>query len=234
MVDELLFQHETIVFDMARDHFETLREFLSLSSENLAKEYSDYVDSKEKEQKTWPMAILEGFYHEDYIDNYLGGLGKYSRTFPKLMLYSIMIMACSSFEKNMQLVCRVMNHFKRTQLEWEKMKGSVVDKTARLVETLGFKMDEIRPTLAIIRDYCMVRNCIVHEGGSIEGRPKTDRLMKHAIESGLLPDEFSEESLVLTQSYCERVCDTFSSFFLDLSLKYPNSSRSQKSESENN
>ena len=102
-MDDPVFQYEGLVFDQAEGEFKTLQEFLSINAKNLVKEHTEYTDYHDKQQKDYHPAYLDAMYYAegDYIDVYLEGLGKYGTAFPRILLYSIIIMACSSFESNL-------------------------------------------------------------------------------------------------------------------------------------
>ncbi|MFC2017442.1 hypothetical protein ACFLUD_03415 [Chloroflexota bacterium] len=218
-MDDLIFQHEGLVFDHAEGKFETLHEFLSLSAENLLKEHAEYVDFHNKQQKNYPL-ILDDLYNEDYTDFYLTGLGKYGNTFPRMLLYSIMIMACSLFESNIKLTYKVMNHFSATKLKWDDLRGTVVDKTIKLLKDIGLNVKDEKETMEKFRNYHMIRNCIVHNNGEIQEYRYKDKLLKYANELGLVSSAYDEPILELTRDYCNEVCDDFMFFFSGLSINY--------------
>ena len=220
-MDDPVFQHEGLVFDQAEGEFKTLQEFLSISAENLVKEHTEYTDFHDKQQKNYHPAYLDAMYYAegDYIDVYLEGLGKYGKTFPRMLLYSIMIMACSLFESNMKLIYKVMNHFQTSELRWE-VKGTVIDKTIRLLKDIDLHVEEENEKIEKFRNYYMVRNCIVHNNGEIQDYRYRDKLLPYATDKGLISDGFDEPILELNREYCDEVLNTFTFFFSDLSINY--------------
>ncbi|MFC2066773.1 hypothetical protein ACFLUO_06965 [Chloroflexota bacterium] len=218
-MDDPVFQYEGLVFDQAEGEFETLQGFLSISAENLVKEHTEYTDFHNKQQHNYSL-ILDDLYNQDYIDFYLTGLGKYGRTFPRMLLYSIIIMACASFESNMKLIYKVMNHFSTSKLLWDEVRGTVVQKTIKLLKDIDLHVEDEKVTMEKFKNYYMVRNCIVHNNGEIHNYRLRDKLIQYAGDKGLLPDGYDEPMLELNRDYCDEVLNTFIFFFSNLSINY--------------
>ncbi len=225
-MNELIFQHDGLVFDHAEGEFKTLKEFLYSSAQNVASEYSNTVDFHNRQQKDFPKVILDDLYQDDYLDVYLEDLSKHGNTFPQLLLYSIMIMACSLFESSIRLVFESMNHFNKTDLQWDKLKGSVVHKTVKLLKAIDLRLEDEKEYIGEFENFYMVRNCIVHNNGSIDNYRGKAKLLEYARRTGIISDDDSEQTLELKQSYCEKVCETFESFFTYLSLDYQSKKKS--------
>jgi len=223
---ELIFQHDGLVFDHAESEFKTLEEFLYTSAQNVVSEYSKTVEFHNRHQKDFPKAILDDLYQDDYFDVYLEDLSKHGNTFPQLLLYSIMIIACSLFESCMRLVCESMNHFNKTDLHWDELQGPVVHKIVRLLKAIGLRLEDEKEYIGKFENFYMVRNCIVHNNGSIDNYRGKAKLLEYAKRMGIISDDDSEQALELKQSYCENVCETFESFFLHLSLDYQSKKKS--------
>ncbi len=221
-MDDPVFQYEGLVFDRAEGEFEALQEFLSISAETLVKEHTEYTDFHDKQQKSYSPALLDAMYFSegDYIDVYLDGLGKYGRTFPRMLLYSIMIMACSLFESNMKLIYKVINHFQTSELRWDEVKGTVIDKTFRLLKDIDLHVEEENEKMEKIRNYYMVRNCIVHNNGEIQDYRYRNKLLRYASDKGITTDDYDETMLELNRDYCNEVLNTYIFFFSDLSINY--------------
>ena len=221
-MDDPIFQYKGLVFDQAEGEFQALQEFLSTNAENLVKEHSEYTDFHDEQQKNYHPAYLDTMYlaDGDYIDVYLEGLGKYGMAFPRILLYSIIIMACSSFESNMKLIYKVMNHFKASKLEWDKVRGNVIDKTIKLLKEIDLHVEDEDEKIKRFRDYHMVRNCIVHSNGEIQDYRYRDQLLPYASDKGLLSDGLDEPILELNREYCDEALDDFMFFFADLSINY--------------
>ena len=221
-MDDPVFQYEGLVFDQAEGEFKTLQEFLSINAKNLVKEHTEYTDYHDKQQKNYHPAYLDAMYYAegDYIDVYLEGLSKYGISFPRILLYSIIIMACSSFESNMKLIYKVMNHFKASKLEWDKVRGNVIDKTIKLLKDIDLHVQDENEKMDKFRNYYMVRNCIVHNNGEIQDYRYRDKLLPYATDKGLISDGFDEPILELNREYCDEVLNTFTFFFSDLSINY--------------
>jgi len=128
-------------------------------------------------------------------------------------------MACSLFESNMKLIYKVMNHFQTSELRWE-VKGTVIDKTIRLLRDIDLQVEEENEKIEKFRNYYMVRNCIVHNNGAIQDYRYRDKLLPYATDKGLISDGFDEPILELNREYCDEVLNTFTFFFSDLSINY--------------
>jgi len=217
---DAIFQYDGLVFDYAESEFKTLKEFLYSSAENVAKEYSELVDFHSKQQKDFPKVILDDLYQDDYFDVYLEDLSKHGNTFPRLLLYSIMIMACSLFESSIKLVFESMNHFGKTKLRWDNVPGNVVEKTIKLMKEIGLKLEDEKDYTSKFGNFFMVRNCIVHNNGVIDQYRGKVKLLEYAKSAGLMSEDDSEGVLELNKTYCENACETFENFFLYLSLDY--------------
>jgi hypothetical protein len=217
-----IFQYKGLVFDQAEGEFKTLQEFLSVSAENLVKEHTEYTDFNDRQQRDYHPAYLDAMYlaDGDYIDVYLEGLGKYGITFPRILLYSIIIMACSSFESNMKLIYKVMNHFNTSNLKWENVKGNVVDKTIKLLNDIDLHVEDEKEKMNEFRNYISVRNCVVHNNGEIQDYRYRDILLPYVTDKGLILDDVDEPVLELNREYCDDVLNTFIFFFADLSINY--------------
>lgn len=221
-----LFQHDIFVFEHAIAEFETLLEFLSISAGHLAKEHSDYMDWHNKYQKRYPM-VLDFDIGDGYIDDYLEGVGKYAHSYPRLLLNATMILACSLFEDNMRLIAKAMNHFERTKLQWDSLKGlCVVDKARKLLKDIGISFEDEEKYYSKFKNYWMVRNCIVHHDGLINAYRNSDKLLAYAVEADIAPTDplykpGDNRYLQLTDVYCRDVGDTLVYFFNQLYFNYP-------------
>ncbi len=226
-MNEKPLEYPDMVFEEARSQFESLQEFLSITRMYLAQEHAQYIKSHNQHQKMHPYLLMDDEIGGGYLDEFLGGLGEHAHTFPSLLYHAYLILACSLFEGAMLRICQAMNQLGLTDMQWDKPRGRVLQKTRRLLREAGLKMEpaEKRTIFSKLENYFLARNCVVHNRGQLK---KDGQLLKHATASGVVSDGYDETFLEPTEEYCREVGETMLSFFFALQRSYWKTEKSRK------
>ena len=154
------------------------------------------------------------------IKNYSGYPNNISNEFPSLFRRSLFITAYSIFEDRLHNRCKYME-------EEFKIKSSVKDVTGYgrgikrskyyLEEIVGFEFPKSNNWSNIL-SYSKVRNCLVHNNGSVKGSDSEKFLRNYILKHNFLELDYDE--IIIKKEFCEETIRDFEKFEEDESNSF--------------
>jgi len=193
--------------------FNELNEYLRITEDYLQKAKSDFEAKIDEQAKTLPPEERDEFYEfqsETYWD--------YAETFPKILRNSFFVSAYSLLEYKMATICRWLKKDKQMPISWSDLKGDTLDQFKLYCKLAGLELSYNSQTWQEIQHYCMLRNCIVHNRGLIQGARQERELQAYANRKNIIEDLMvglsirSQLQIVLTKEFCKDVTKTIWSF----------------------
>jgi len=206
--------------------FDTLERYLTITEEYLQKAEKDFdthVGEQVKQllQEGIPpeeIGDINEFYGEQHLD--------YAETFPGIFRNSFFVSAYSLLEHKMALFCSWLKKDNNISKDWSELKGSTLDKFKSYCKLAYLTLNYTDQTWQEINNYRIVRNCIVHNRGLIEGAKQRDKLYAYANSKSIIENLFigvsvrSQPQIVLTKDFCKDVTKTMWDFLYNAVQAY--------------
>lgn len=137
---------------------------------------------------------------------------EFEQTLPRILMYSLVSSLHTVVEYRLKGLCDQLKRRKELPVSISKFQGSIIEKASNFLKAFHlptFQDDETQR----LREFILVRNCIVHSTGFIEGSrdEKSLREMVNSNANGLSLDW--EKRIVIPKTYFLQSLGEFSAMF---------------------
>lgn len=211
--------------------FDELERYLEITEEYLQKAKAEFETWLDEESKTLSPEERDEFnesYEQEYWD--------YAETFPRILRSSFFVSAYSLLESKMAIICRQLKKDKQMPISWSDLKGDTLDQFKLYCKLAGLELSYNSKTWQEIQHYCMLRNCIVHNRGLIQGARQERELQAYANRKNIIEDLLvglsirSQLQIVLTKEFCKDVTKTIWAFLNNVLKAYELQRQEQKAD----
>ena len=211
--------------------FDELERYLEITEEYLKKAKAEFETRLDKESKALLPEERDEFnesYEQEYWD--------YEETFPRILRSSFFVSAYSLMESKMAIICKQLEKDKQIPISWSDLKGDTLDQFKLYCKLAGLELSYDSMDWQEIQNYCMLRNCIVHNRGLIRGARKESKLQAYADRKSIIENVLvglsirSQPQIALTKEFCKGVTNTIWAFLSNVLKAYELQRQEQKAE----
>jgi hypothetical protein len=209
--------------------FDELERYLEITEEYLQKAKAEFETWLDEESKT-----LSPEEHDEFNESYEQEYWDYAETFPRILRSSFFVSAYSLLESKMAIICRQLKKDKQIPISWSDLKGDTLDQFKIYCKLAGLELLYNSKTWQEIQHYCMLRNCIVHNRGLIQGARQERELQAYANRKNIIEDLLiglsirSQLQIVLKKEFCKDVTKTIWAFLSAVLEAYESQRKKQK------
>lgn len=173
---------------------------------------------------------------DEFNEYYSNTYWEYAETYPRILRSSFLVSALSLLEHEMGRICESLRREKPIQSSWNDLRGNIFGRFKKYCKEAGLPLSFNDPAWQKIRKYYLVRNCIVHNMGSIKGSVGEKELLPYAIkkniieESIIFPAVRSQDKIALTEQFCREVISTMWAFLSKVFEAYELQRQKQKAD----
>ena len=204
--------------------FSELKNYLAITEKYLQKAKEDFETSAHEQAEK--LSATNPNLRTDEIDDILSNdYWEYAETFPRTLRSSFFVSAYSLLESKMALICRQLKKDKQIPISWSDLKGSTLDQFKFYCKLAGLEISYNSKSWQKIQHYCMLRNCIVHNRGLIQGARQERELQAYANRKNIIDDTLIgvsirwQAQIALTEGFCKEVIETIQDFLVELEKK---------------
>jgi len=215
--------------------WQELEEYLNMTEKYLIIAKSHFETSANERAKELSAANPD--LRADEIDDILSNeYWDYAETFPRIFRSSFFVSAYSLLESKMAIICRQLKKDKQMPISWSDLKGDTLDQFKLYCKLAGLELSYNSKTWQEIQHYCMLRNCIVHNRGLIQGARQERELQAYANRKNIIEDLLvglsirSQLQIVLTKEFCKDVTKTIWAFLNNVLKAYELQRSKQKAD----
>ncbi|MFC1968904.1 hypothetical protein ACFLVF_00220 [Chloroflexota bacterium] len=213
-----------------RTEFDELEKYLKKAEID----FETHIQEQEKKLSTVDLSPeeldeIKEFYGEAHWD--------YAETFPRILRISFFVSAYSLLEYKMAIICRWLKKDKQIPISWGDLRGDTLDQFKFYCKLAGLELAYDTPTWQEIQHYSMVRNCIVHNRGLLEGVKQEKELHAYGSRKNIIEDSMlglsirPRAQIALTQEFCKEVTKTTWAFLSNILKAHELSRQEQKTDS---
>jgi len=188
-----------------------LEEYLKTTEKYLLDATTNRGAWLDEQAETLPPEERNEFYERN-IDFYR----TYAEIFPGILRNSFLVSVHSLLEHKMDLVCKRIKEERQIQINWSDLKGDTLDKFKLYSKLAGLDLQYDDQTWQEINNYCLIRNCIVHNSGSLKGFRDENRLRAYVTRKSIV----SHDEITLTEQFCKEVVRTIRVFLNEVLEAY--------------
>lgn len=160
------------------------------------------------------------FYSDTYWD--------YAETFPTILRNSFLVSTYSLLEQKMAFICEQLQKDKSLTVSWKDLKGDTLEQFKKYCNLASLPLSFNNQAWQEINNYSLVRNCIVHNNGLIEGFREERKLHAYAKAKNIISKELIRKQIILTEQFCEEVIKTIKAFLIKVLEAYESQRETQK------
>ena len=185
---------------------DTFHRLLQLVDEHLDKEFMEW-EGKAKESIA-RMKDREDFqfYEDDVIDGYVQ-----RREFKDIFFHSLFVTLFASFEQELLRCCELTGEVSGNPFSVKDFGGrNYCDSAKTYLKKLGVAFPTDSDEWRDFTTYRKLRNCLLHQGGSLAGRRD---IVDYTKEKEIVSEGQLGLQVTLTKEFCEEALQTYYEFF---------------------
>lgn len=183
-----------------------LERYLDITEKYLQKAKDDFETQINKEMDKLPPEERDEF-GEFYSDTYWD----YAETFPRILRSSFFVSAYSLLEHKMAMICGWLKKDKQIPISWSDLRGGTLDQFKLYCKLASLDLTYDDQNWQEIQHYSMLRNCIVHNRGLIQGTRQERELYAYAQGKNVIDNTMvglstrPQVQIALTEPFCREV-----------------------------
>jgi len=182
------------------------------------------LEKAEKDFENWAneeAAKLPPSARDDFQESLSEESWRDREVFPRILRNSFLVTLHSVLENELAWMCESLRRKKGISTSWhDRKKGSVLKRLKHYISTecgLDFPTGQ---SWVEINSYTAIRNCIVHNAGSVTGFSKEKELRDYCSKHRGVIDIDKDGNLELSKEFCRQAVCTLQVFFKDLYDSY--------------
>jgi len=177
------------------EYLENIEKFLKGKKSKLRRQYLKWDDRI----KQLPPDKQE-FYKQYWLEEF----NQYSIEFPRILRNSFLVTAISLLEFELAIICKKLKEQQQIPISWRELKGDTLEQAKRFCNVAGLNIASDNENWQNIQNVYLVRNCIVHNNGSIKGSKDERKLIKFAQQERII-SQGEDKEIDLTKQFCKEV-----------------------------
>jgi hypothetical protein len=198
-LEKTLISHRRYALEV---YIKKVEDFLLEEKDRFQREYS------QKKEKITKLTPAEKNFYELFSKN---RLYQYEVEFPRILRNSFMVIAISLLESELVQVCKNLQDDYQIPISWKELQGSTLDKVKNYCKLAGLNLVKINEHWQEVNNFYLIRNCIVHNYGTINNMGSEKNLRVYAKNNGIISHE-SQSELNLTTPFCIKVVNVMEEF----------------------
>ncbi len=143
---------------------------------------------------------------------------EFKETLPRMLSYSLVSSLYTVVEYRLRGICNELKKRRSLPISVSKFRGKIVERVANFLKAFSLPKLLEKETQQL-RDFILVRNCIVHNTGFVEGS-RREKELRELIKSGSNDLSLNwEKRIVVSMSYCSDHLEAFLRMFRRLFKK---------------
>ena len=163
------------------------------------KRFHDKVNEELKKVSELTDEQKQGFY-----EYYAEINSHYTEEFPRILRNSFLATVISLLEFELGVICGRLKTEQAIEGDWRELKGNLLEKAKRFCKSARLNLTYDAQTWQNINNFYLVRNCIVHNNGFIQGFRYRDKLLPYITQKEITSQE-NEQEIALTEKFCREV-----------------------------
>ncbi|MFC1964544.1 hypothetical protein ACFLWG_00860 [Chloroflexota bacterium] len=191
--------------DTLKKYSKKVEDFLQEEEERFQKKHSK-LEVKTKKLSPEDQYLYEEFYNEQ--------LYQYSVEFPRILRNSFLLIIISLLESELATLCKELKEKHRIPIGWKDLKGSTIDQVKKYCEIAGLDYTKNNENWQEMKNFYLVRNCIIHNDGILKDTRDEKILRAYARKKGILSEdildltpEFYNNVINVTEDFTDKVWD---------------------------
>ena len=190
-----------------------LKKYLDITEKYLKTAEDDFKARVDKETEILSRENLSpGEINDILSDEYW----RYSERFPRIFRNSFLVSAISLLEHELNLICNRLKKEQNIRINLSDLTGDTLERTKKYFQNAGLELPFSDPSWQEINNYYMVRNCIVHNNGLIQGVKGERALRSYISRKKIISEDTIKEEIALTPEFCREVVETIQVFLVEL------------------
>jgi hypothetical protein len=134
--------------------------------------------------------------------------------FPQFLHNSFLVTTYSLLEHHLKIICKLLEEKQKISININNLQGTILERIRLFWKLTKIDFPADNGTWEALNNYSIVRNCIVHNNGTIK---KDDKyLIDYANKKGLVSSSNNDLELILTRNFCEESLQTMQKFIITL------------------
>lgn len=146
---------------------------------------------------------------------WLEKFNRYSIEFPRILRNSFLVTAISLLEFELAIIGKKLKEQQAIPISWRELKGDTLEQAKRFCKIAGLNISSDNENWQNIQDVYLVRNCIVHNNGTIKGSRDERKLNRFAQQEGII-SKGDDKEIDLTKKFCIEVIALTEDFTSDV------------------
>ncbi len=177
-------------------------------------EYIDKVEASLKEATKRFEASAKRIDEDSAFDYQL-----YYDELPYILRNSFFVSAYSLLEYDLRMICKNIKDKNKLPISLNDLRGNILDQVKLFLQQMQIDLACENITWEEIINYCLIRNCIVHNNGFIkeDNRDLKEYVKKKGLmkEREIVFDDVVEKEIGLTDNFCREAVKTMDKFIID-------------------
>jgi len=205
--------------------WQELEEYLKTTEKYLEKAKTDWETSFNEQVKHLPPEErdeLGEFYSDTYWD--------YAETFPAILRNSFLVSAYSMLEHKLVYICYQLRKEFGLSHSWNDARGTKLEQFKKCCNKAHLPLSFASQDWQEIKNYSLVRNCIVHNNGLMKGFREEQKLRIYTNSKKIISQNLIRQQITLTEQFCKEVIKTMRAFLSKVIEAYESQKQKQKPE----